>query len=642
MANELQLGRSPIVVGSLSADPGTAYNGEIYYSTSANTFRIYQNGGWTSIGTGGSSANTFLSNLSSPVAVNQDMTPGTDATFKVGTQTFSWLSGNIQSLLDSAGSVSVGAYSRVLDDSGGFVSLDWQNRTLKDGAAAIQLSWSTSGVEFNQLTASTVPYLGAGKVLVSSAVTPTQLGYLSGASGTTGTGNLVFSASPTLTGTLTAAAASLSGTLNMNGGMITNLATPTSLSSASQAATKGYVDNAINGVHWKDAVVVATTTTLPAYTFAAGGGPEGTGDTLTANAVGALVIDGHTTVLNDRILVKNEAGGNAPYNGIWYVSTVGGGSNAYVLTRAPDMVLWVEVPAAAVFVQTGSVNADIGWVCTSMPGGTMDTTAITFVQFSSAGAYTAGAGLNLSSGQFNVLYDNSTIGLNGGNEIYVLNAGITETQIASSALSSTGALAGGSGTKLSVKVDGSTVGINGSDQLYIPNGAITDSKVNATAAIQISKLLAPDANRVILSNNAAALADSSTTSPQLVANKLLFGPTPGSYLEEQYADITLANNTSGVANVDASTSFAVASYGGFIADYYMTDGGSPTIVRQGRLSCVANSDGSIPSITDTYNDSGDIGVQFSLAYSAGSANLQFTSTNTTDRTLRIFIKRFLR
>lgn len=38
----------------------------------------------------------------------------------------------------------------------------------------------TGGVQFNDLTATTVPYLDANKELISSAVTPTELGYLSG------------------------------------------------------------------------------------------------------------------------------------------------------------------------------------------------------------------------------------------------------------------------------------------------------------------------------------------------------------------------------------------------------------------------------------------------------------------------------
>lgn len=67
----------------------------------------------------------------------------------------------------------------------------------------------SSGFKFRpaSTTASTVPYIDANKDLVSSATTPTQLGYLAAATGTTGTTstNLVFSASPTFTGTVTAA-----------------------------------------------------------------------------------------------------------------------------------------------------------------------------------------------------------------------------------------------------------------------------------------------------------------------------------------------------------------------------------------------------------------------------------------------------
>jgi hypothetical protein len=46
-----------------------------------------------------------------------------------------------------------------------------------------------------------------------------------------------------------------------------------------------------------------------------------------------------------------------------------------------------------VWVEQGTVNADSGWVCTSDQGGTLNTTAITWVQFTAAGAAIAGAGL---------------------------------------------------------------------------------------------------------------------------------------------------------------------------------------------------------------------------------------------------------
>lgn len=63
-------------------------------------------------------------------------------------------------------------------------------------------------VSISGLTATTVPYLDASKILTSSTVTPTQLGYLSAATGTTGTNstNIVYSASPVLTGVVTMAA----------------------------------------------------------------------------------------------------------------------------------------------------------------------------------------------------------------------------------------------------------------------------------------------------------------------------------------------------------------------------------------------------------------------------------------------------
>ena len=59
-------------------------------------------------------------------------------------------------------------------------SVDWQNRLLESATGVTQLNWSSSGVGLPQLTASTVPYLNASNILTSSAVTPTELGYVHG------------------------------------------------------------------------------------------------------------------------------------------------------------------------------------------------------------------------------------------------------------------------------------------------------------------------------------------------------------------------------------------------------------------------------------------------------------------------------
>lgn len=48
MANELKFG-SPIVLNNLASDPGAGFNGEMYYNTTNNVVRVYQNGAWTNV-----------------------------------------------------------------------------------------------------------------------------------------------------------------------------------------------------------------------------------------------------------------------------------------------------------------------------------------------------------------------------------------------------------------------------------------------------------------------------------------------------------------------------------------------------------------------------------------------------------------
>jgi hypothetical protein len=131
---------------------------------------------------------------------------------------------------------------------------------------------------------------------------------------------------------------------------------------SSHAVNKGYVDALLQGISWKNSVDVATTANI----------------TLS----GEQTIDGVSTS-SSRVLVKNQSTTSA--NGI-YVS----GAGAW--TRATDMDVWAEVPSAAVFVERGTTQADTAWVCTSDDGGTLGSTAITFVKFSSASGSIDGSG----------------------------------------------------------------------------------------------------------------------------------------------------------------------------------------------------------------------------------------------------------
>ena len=178
------------------------------------------------------------------------------------------------------------------------------------------------------------------------------------------------------------------GNIDMATYKITNLGTPTA---SADAATKAYVDNTTAGLNFHAAVHAATTANLDA-TYANGTG--GVGATLTANANGALVVDGHTLNANERVLVKNQTAGLE--NGIYVVTATGDASNPYVLTRATDAD---NSPSGEVaygdftFVQQGTVNGGFGYIVNTTGTITIGTTAILYVQFNAGQVVSAGNGL---------------------------------------------------------------------------------------------------------------------------------------------------------------------------------------------------------------------------------------------------------
>ena len=100
-------------------------------------------------------------------------------------------------------------------------------------------------------------------------------------------------------------------------------------------------------------------------------------------------------------------------NGIYSVTTVGDGSNPYVLTRATDADSSAEVTGGMfTFVEEGS-DADAGFVLSNITGSaTIGTSVITMTQFSGAGSVTAGAGLGKSGNTLSLNVDDTTIEIN--------------------------------------------------------------------------------------------------------------------------------------------------------------------------------------------------------------------------------------
>ena len=191
---------------------------------------------------------------------------------------------------------------------------------------------------------------------------------------------------------------------------------------------KKYVDTVAQGLDIKDAVRVGTTANLTA-TYS--NGSSGVGATLTNSSTqAALVIDGITMVVNDRVMVKDQT--TTLQNGLYKVTNIGSGSTNWVLTRTPDGDESTEVNGGSFFfVQEGSTNGDNGYVTTNDGNPTIGTDAITFEQFSGAGQVTAGSGLSKSGNIIDVNTDGSSIEVSS-DALRVKALGITNAMLAGS------------------------------------------------------------------------------------------------------------------------------------------------------------------------------------------------------------------
>jgi len=171
----------------------------------------------------------------------------------------------------------------------------------------------------------------------------------------------------------------LTADLDIAGFNIINSGNVTSGSSGSTLATKGYVDSVAQGLDIKASCLVASTADI------------------NLSAPGSGLIDGIDpatfTSGTTRILVKDQS--LSQQNGIYIWNGTGS-----AMTRSLDANTWDELVGAFTFIETGTANADSGWVCTADAGGTLGTTPVPFVKFSQAGSYTAGNGMVLSGGVF--------------------------------------------------------------------------------------------------------------------------------------------------------------------------------------------------------------------------------------------------
>jgi hypothetical protein len=159
--------------------------------------------------------------------------------------------------------------------------------------------------------------------------------------------------------------------LLMDGFQVSGLGTPTQ---ADHAATKSYVDAVAEGLHVHASVAALADSNVSLPTAPA-------------------TVDGVTLSLNDRVLL---IGQTAPAENGIYVLINGD------LARAADYNTAEEIQAGDfVFVSGGTVYGSTGWVQENAVA-TLGTDPIVWSQFSGAGTFSAGNGLNLDGNIFTI------------------------------------------------------------------------------------------------------------------------------------------------------------------------------------------------------------------------------------------------
>lgn len=313
-------------------------------------------------------------------------------------------------------------------------------------------------------TRKTLAYLDSnitGNTTGTAAGLSATLAVASGGTGATtltgvlkGNGTSAFTAGATLAdlGTTTA-------DFSMNSHKITSLTDP---SSNQDAATKAYVDSVATGLDAKASCRVATTVA----------------GTLASSFENGDTVDGVVLSTGDRILIKNQVAGET--NGIYTVNASG------APTRATDADTDAEVTSGMfTFITAGTTNANTGWVLSTTGAITLNTTPLTFTQFSAATSVVAGTGLTLSGSTLDVVGTTNRITANT-DSIDISSAYVGQATITTLGTVGTGTW---QGTAVGVAYGGTGQTTYTNGQLLIGNtsgNTLTKATLTAGTAISIT------------------------------------------------------------------------------------------------------------------------------------------------------------
>jgi hypothetical protein len=408
IANNPQFpGSSNVLVpaGATGDRPITPANGMLRYSTTFQLFEGYINGAWQTIaaGSGVTSVATGIGLTGGPITstgtisiANSGATAGTYGsssqvpTFTVNAQ------GQVTSIANtSISATAIGAVTSVTGTANEIDSTGGQTPVLSLPSSLIFTSKTITGGAFNMASAQVV----SDQVTTNNAAQTLTNKTISGGSNTlTNIANASLTNSSLTVGSTSIALGATASTL----AGLTSVTVTQDPTTNFQLATKQYVDGLVaSGIHFHAPVRVESPTPLNATYNQPGGAGVGVGATLTnAGTQAALVIDGVTLSVSDRVLIYTQT--NATQNGVYVVTSVGSGSTNWVLTRSSDTNTYgIAGPTtlsegSTFFVQQGTTGAGETYTCNTTGVIVFGVTNITFAQISSSQIYTGTSPINVT------------------------------------------------------------------------------------------------------------------------------------------------------------------------------------------------------------------------------------------------------
>lgn len=341
----------------------------------------------------------------------------------------------------------------------------------------------------------------------SAAVTQAKIANFAVGSSQLGNGAVI--SGKIATGAVSPAACDLTATWSfVNGTLQAN--TP---SSSSDVATKNYVDGLVgSGVYWKEPARVAST-----------------GNVNISNP-GTDTFDGVQISSGDRIVLKDQS--SQSENGVYDFN---GSSSA--LTRSDDANTADELNGLAIFVKEGNDNADQGFVQTSEIA-SLGSDNVVFVQFTGLGQITAGDGLDKSG---------NTLSVDTGAGLQIVSGAVAVESGAGIFIDT---------NAVSVDVDDSSIEVNGSNQLQIKNDGITSAMIgtNQVTGNEIAGSTVGTANLADSAVTAAKVGASAITEAKLASLSVSEGKIQNSAVSPS----KLASSVAGDGlSYDSSTGLAV-------------------------------------------------------------------------------------